>query len=150
MNDTLLSASYIGSDLRPDLGTVERIEVVRGPGSLLYGTGAFSGVVNVVPRAKNEPSQAFASAGSYDSTVGRAMAGFHYNFSDKAGVWASVGGARSDGPRASTPSRTSTRHGTRAASRGSTGGSRLSASGSRSSTSTTARSSAVRRRAWRS
>ena len=33
-----------------DLESVERIEVVRGPGSALYGTGAFFAVINVVPR----------------------------------------------------------------------------------------------------
>jgi outer membrane receptor protein involved in Fe transport len=97
MNDNLLNSSYIGSDLRPDLANIERIEIVRGPGSLLYGTGAFSGVVNLVPRNKTEPSQVFAGAGTYDNAVARAMGGFHYNFNDSAGIWASVGGARSDG-----------------------------------------------------
>jgi len=29
-------------------------EIVRGPGSLLYGTGAMSGVVNLVPRGRDE------------------------------------------------------------------------------------------------
>jgi hypothetical protein len=49
-NDNWINSSYIGYDARTDLDDVERIEVVRGPGSVLYGTGAFSGVVNIVTR----------------------------------------------------------------------------------------------------
>ena len=36
-----------------DTWTVERIEVLGGPASVLYGTGAVGGVVNVVPRKPN-------------------------------------------------------------------------------------------------
>ncbi|MCA9624684.1 MAG: PEGA domain-containing protein, partial [Myxococcales bacterium] len=97
MNDNLLNSSYIGSDGRVDLEDVERIEVVRGPGSLLYGTGAFSGVINMVPRGRDNPSQALASFGTYDNAVGRGRAGGHINFSDDAGVWATVSASRSAG-----------------------------------------------------
>ena len=41
MNDDWIWSSYVGYDFRADLDDVERIEVVRGPGSVLYGTGAF-------------------------------------------------------------------------------------------------------------
>jgi outer membrane receptor protein involved in Fe transport len=96
-NDDLLNSSYIGTDARSDLHDVDRIEVIRGPGSLLYGTGAFSGVVNLVPRARDYPTQAFGGIGTYDNSVARGRAGGHVNFSDDAGVWASVSGARSEG-----------------------------------------------------
>ena len=39
--------------LRMPLGQVDRIEVIRGPGSALYGEFAFSGVINVIPRTDN-------------------------------------------------------------------------------------------------
>ena len=32
------------------VGTLERIEVIKGPGSVLYGSNAFSGVVNLITR----------------------------------------------------------------------------------------------------
>lgn len=57
MNDDQLGGSYVAEDLLVDLGDVERIEVVRGPGSVLYGSNAFFGVVNVVTR---RPEQAGA------------------------------------------------------------------------------------------
>ncbi len=50
MNDVWAGQGYAGTDLDVDLTEVERIEVVRGPGSALYGTGAFFAVINVVPR----------------------------------------------------------------------------------------------------
>jgi outer membrane receptor for ferrienterochelin and colicin len=97
LNDNLLSSSYIGSDGRDDLHDVSRIEVVRGPGSLLYGTGAFAGLVNLVPREKDEPSSVHGSIGTYYNNVVRGRVGFHYNFTPDIGLWASASGARSDG-----------------------------------------------------
>jgi outer membrane receptor for ferrienterochelin and colicins len=97
LNDDLLNSSYIGSDGRVDLHDIERIEIVRGPGSLLYGTGAFSGVINMVPRARDAGSQVLASAGTYANGVARGRGGFHLDFSDDAGVWATASGAYSDG-----------------------------------------------------
>jgi outer membrane receptor protein involved in Fe transport len=40
----------LGSDFPVDMSAVERIEVVRGPGSALFGTNALLGVINVVTR----------------------------------------------------------------------------------------------------
>jgi outer membrane receptor for ferrienterochelin and colicin len=37
---------------------IARIEVVRGPGSSLYGADAFNGVVNIITKQPGEPSQA--------------------------------------------------------------------------------------------
>ena len=56
-------------DLPTDI--IERIEVLRGPGSALYGSGAFNGVINVVTRHDKETGNAlFFSAGSYDYLLG--------------------------------------------------------------------------------
>ncbi|WP_257462797.1 TonB-dependent receptor domain-containing protein [Archangium lipolyticum] len=50
VNDVWAGQGYSARDLAVDLEEVDRIEVVRGPGSALYGTGAFFAVINVVPR----------------------------------------------------------------------------------------------------
>jgi len=47
-NDISLGQGFIGHDFDTDLGDVERIEIVRGPGSVLYGSAAYLAVVNVV------------------------------------------------------------------------------------------------------
>jgi iron complex outermembrane receptor protein len=39
------------SSMPVDLGDIERIEVIRGPGSALYGANAMLGVVNIITRA---------------------------------------------------------------------------------------------------
>ena len=50
INDAVTGQGYVGRDLDVDLSNVARIEVVRGPGSVLYGTGALFGVINVVTK----------------------------------------------------------------------------------------------------
>lgn len=97
LNDNLLNSSYIGADGRVDLHDVDRVEVVRGPGSLLYGAGAFSGVVNLVTRPRDEPTSVHFGVGSHDDAVIRARAGFHLNGGKDRGVWASVSAAHSTG-----------------------------------------------------
>lgn len=97
LNDNLLNSTYIGTDGRPDLQDFERIEVVRGPGSLLYGANAMSGVINMVPRTRDAPNSGHGSIGTYDNAVIRGRLGFHYNFTKKVGVAASLSASRSDG-----------------------------------------------------
>ena len=38
---------------------IERIEVVRGPGSALYGADAFNGVINIITKAPGEGKSGF-------------------------------------------------------------------------------------------
>jgi hemoglobin/transferrin/lactoferrin receptor protein len=50
------------------LGLADRIEVVKGPASVLYGTGALGGAINVLlPQARFEPGAKLSAAASYDS-----------------------------------------------------------------------------------
>jgi len=45
---------------------IKQIEIIRGPGSALYGTGAFIGVVNIITKkGGEEPSEISVSGGSY-------------------------------------------------------------------------------------
>lgn len=97
LNDNLLNSSYIGSDGRVDLHDVSRVEIVRGPGSLLYGAGAFSGVVNLVTRPTDAPSSVHGELGVYDDKVLHGRAGFQYSFAPNKGVWGSVQVANSEG-----------------------------------------------------
>lgn len=50
MNDLFAGQAYLGRENNIDLSEVERIEVVRGPVSSLFGSAAFFGVINIVPR----------------------------------------------------------------------------------------------------
>ncbi|MBI2409026.1 MAG: TonB-dependent receptor [Gemmatimonadetes bacterium] len=48
MNETFYGGAFVERDFGIDLGAVERIEIVRGPASALYGSNAVFAVVNVV------------------------------------------------------------------------------------------------------
>lgn len=55
------------------LSAIERIEVIRGPGSVLYGSGAFSGVINIVTKKPKEEGfgQTFGyGLGSFNTHMG--------------------------------------------------------------------------------
>jgi vitamin B12 transporter len=59
------------------LGDIERIEVVRGPGSSLYGSGAIGGVINLISRRApaNTPFQAFGDLAGGTQGTGRGTLG---------------------------------------------------------------------------
>ena len=50
LNDNLFESALIGTDFPVDIEQVDRIEVIRGPSSALYGSNALLGVINVVTR----------------------------------------------------------------------------------------------------
>jgi outer membrane receptor protein involved in Fe transport len=51
------------------LDAVERIEFIRGPGSVLYGSGAFSAVINIITKKPNGESEASVAitGGTYET-----------------------------------------------------------------------------------
>ena len=51
-NDILGSTFW--ETLSIDVDQIERIEIIRGPGSALYGANAFAGVINIIPIAPGE------------------------------------------------------------------------------------------------
>ncbi|MBF0227121.1 MAG: TonB-dependent receptor [Desulfobacterales bacterium] len=61
---------YPIEDIAVPVEAIDRIEVVRGPMSVIYGNGAFFGVVNIItnqPANQYESYTASASIGSHDS-----------------------------------------------------------------------------------
>jgi outer membrane receptor for ferrienterochelin and colicins len=74
INDAVTGQGYVGRDFDVDLANVARIEIVRGPGSVLYGTGALFGVINVVTRraAQGAHASIHTTIGTMDLISGRA------------------------------------------------------------------------------
>lgn len=97
LNDDWIWSSYVGFDLRTDLEDIDHIEVIRGPGSVLYGTSAFSGVVNLVTRADDAPTSREVGLSVAADGVARARARVTQRFGQHAGLWASVAAGQSQG-----------------------------------------------------
>jgi outer membrane receptor protein involved in Fe transport len=97
MNDDWIWSSYVGFDQRADLEDIERIEIVRGPGSALYGTSAFSGVVNLVTRTDGVPTSREVGVSAAADGVARARARFTQRFGEQGMVWASLAAGQSQG-----------------------------------------------------
>ena len=49
-NDNLYDSAYFGNEFPLDVDLIDRIEIVRGPGSSLFGTDALFAVINVITR----------------------------------------------------------------------------------------------------
>ena len=94
------------------VGDLDRIEVLRGPQSTLYGSQAIGGVVNLVSRTPVRPLEGFADlqTGGLATTLARgavrgrsgpvsyALSGVHYRTD---GTSAAAGGTEADGYEAS-------------------------------------------------
>ncbi|HVW27000.1 MAG TPA: TonB-dependent receptor [Polyangiaceae bacterium] len=103
-NDDWLGSSYVGFDGRTDLADIERIEIVRGPGSVLYGTNAFSAVINLVTRYHGEQPGAEAGVSAVRAGVGRGRYRAQARLGNEGGIWTSIAGAHGSGEDLSFPS----------------------------------------------
>jgi iron complex outermembrane receptor protein len=102
VRDAVGGVAPVGGELGVPLSAVERIEVVRGPGSTLYGTGAMLAVVNVILKDSRtlEGVRGLASAGEYGAFRGEAVAASTLGSVDAA---VAVHGLDDDGPDAYFP-----------------------------------------------
>jgi outer membrane cobalamin receptor len=69
MLDGVAGAIDTGTALGVDLSSLSRIEFVRGPGSVLYGSGAMFGVINLILKSEQEASSAMVGGGSHHTTI---------------------------------------------------------------------------------
>ena len=76
INDAVYDQAPLGGEFPLDLDLVERIEFVPGPGSSVYGSNAFFGVINVITKTAGDPTanQVTAQAGSFRAARGSASA----------------------------------------------------------------------------
>ena len=58
LDDPIYQQGAIGTDFILDLDLVDRVEVITGPGSPVYGSNAFYGAVNVIPKTGRDISGA--------------------------------------------------------------------------------------------
>ncbi len=98
VNDT--QTGHFHLDQAVPLDQVERIEVLRGAGSSLYGTSAMGGIVNIVTRSAGARSVARFETGSFNTLVASGM--YAVPIKEIAPFTVTAEHARSDGHRAGT------------------------------------------------
>jgi iron complex outermembrane receptor protein len=74
LNENVYGSAPIGAEFPLDLDLVDHIEVVRGPGSSLFGTNAVFAVINVITRepAMEKGAEVSGDTGSSLNRTGRA------------------------------------------------------------------------------
>jgi len=93
INDNIFGEAYVGSEFLVDVDLIERVEIIRGPSSSLYGADAFFAVINVITRKASQMKgwefsfapgsfgtyQERASYGGQYKGIGMLLSGTFYN-----------------------------------------------------------------------
>ena len=81
VNDNIYNQGFIGTESIIDLDLVDKVEIIRGPGSSLYGSNAFFGVINIITKKTKDFGQPglAASYGSFDTLKGRLSYGRQFD-----------------------------------------------------------------------
>jgi iron complex outermembrane receptor protein len=76
-NENYYGSAYLGTEAGLNLGMIERLEIVRGSSSALYGTSALFAIINIITKKgrKIDGLEIGAGAGSYGSRRGAAQFG---------------------------------------------------------------------------
>lgn len=69
VNGIVVNSPSIGSAdvAKIPLNSIEKIEVIKGPGSLLYGTGAMGGIINIITKRPKKDRMDFKVSSGYGS-----------------------------------------------------------------------------------
>lgn len=81
VNDDIFDGAYVGTEFPVDVDLIARIEIIRGPNSSIYGTGAFVAVINVITKRGRDlnATELSTAAGSWNSYKGRASYGGRFD-----------------------------------------------------------------------
>ncbi len=81
VNENIFGAAYFGGEAVIDIELIERVEIIRGPGSSLYGSNAFFAVINVITREGSEIDgvEIEAQAASHRTAKGRVTYGKEFD-----------------------------------------------------------------------
>lgn len=73
LNDNIYESAGIGTESVIDVDLIDRVEIIRGPSSSLYGTNAFFGAINIITKRGRDIQgiEVSTEIGSYDSHLGR-------------------------------------------------------------------------------
>jgi outer membrane receptor for ferrienterochelin and colicins len=77
LNDGIFDSALVGTEFIVDVDLIDRVEIVRGPSSSIYGSNAFLAVINVITKRGRDlqGAEISASGGSFDTFTGRVTYG---------------------------------------------------------------------------
>jgi TonB-dependent Receptor Plug Domain len=80
INDNIFGEAYVGSEFLVDVEVMERVEILRGPSSSLYGADAFFAVIkaNYPQTAATERCRTLVRTGQFGTYQGRPSYGGQY------------------------------------------------------------------------
>src|SRR5580700_6682461 len=81
INNNVLGQAMLGNEFLVDVDMIERVEIVCGPSSSLYGANAFFAVINVITRTSKQVKDWELSfqTGSFGTNEGRATYGHQFH-----------------------------------------------------------------------
>ena len=81
MNEPLFDTASLGNDFILDVDMIERVEIIRGPGSVMYGNNALFSVVNVISKRGRDYNwgEASVEGGDFDTFKGRFTVGHQFD-----------------------------------------------------------------------
>lgn len=81
LNEKVYETAQVGTEFPLDLDMIERIEIVRGPSSSMFGTNALFGVINIITRRPSVQRMLEFSgdAASFEGRTGRMALGLQKN-----------------------------------------------------------------------
>ena len=77
MNENVYDGTYVNGEFPIDIDLIDRVEIIRGPGSSLYGTDAFFAVINIFTKRGRDlkGAEISLSAGGQETYQGRVSYG---------------------------------------------------------------------------
>jgi len=90
-----LADAYVASD-------VEKVEIIHGPASILYGSNAMAGVINIITKKQHEDGMKVNVGASYGSFNTQKYYGTVGYKKDKLSLYASLNHDQTDGIRSNT------------------------------------------------
>ncbi len=94
LNDAIYDQGGSGTEMPIDVDLIDRVEIIKGPGSSLYGTNAFFGVVNVITKRGRDIKGAEVSGEASSFNTYRSRLSYGNKFSN--GVEMLLSGSFSD------------------------------------------------------
>ena len=94
MNEVVFGSAFMGNELAINLDNVEKIEIIRGPGASVYGSGAMLNIVNILMKKGSDVSGLSLSAtiGSFGKNdlglvYGKKLKNLDFSLSGKGGIY---------------------------------------------------------------